>query len=87
MRPFASLHASAALAACALTTGLAAQQPARAPAAARSAAVTDLRYELTFDSATARRNTIAVSLALATGGKEPVLLSFPTWTPVGLERR
>ena len=85
MRPFASLHASAALAACALTTGLAAQQPARAPAAARSAAVTDLRYELTFDSATARRNTIAVSLALATGGKEPVLLSFPTWTPGSYE--
>ena len=82
----APLRALAALAAAAFLPGrLPAQQPAAAPAAVRSVPVSNLRYEVTFDSATAQRNTIGVSVSLDVGAKGPVLLSFPTWTPGAYE--
>ena len=52
-----------------------------APAPARSAPVTDLRYEVTFDSATAQTRTIKVAVDFDVAGPGPVLLSFPAWTP------
>ncbi len=61
-----------------------AQRAAAAPAA-RSAALANLRYELTFDSSTAARRTIQVALAFDVAGPGPVLLSFPAWTPGAYE--
>ena len=56
-----------------------------APAAVRSAPVTNLRYEITFDSTTAAERTLKVSLAFDVAGPGAVLLSFPAWTPGAYE--
>ncbi|HYC31587.1 MAG TPA: PDZ domain-containing protein [Gemmatimonadales bacterium] len=78
---------SAILAGVLASGNMLAQQRAAtpAPAAARSAPVTDLRYEVTFDSATAARRTLKVSLTFNVAGPGPVLLSFPAWTPGSYE--
>jgi predicted metalloprotease with PDZ domain len=60
-------------------------QTATAPAPARSAPVTNLRYEITFDSVTAQSRTIKVAMAFDVAGPGPVLLSFPAWTPGAYE--
>ena len=70
--------------------GLAAQRsraPAAAPAAAtRSAPITGIRYDVTFDSATAQHRTLRVAMSFDVGqGKDPVLLSVPEWTPGAYE--
>jgi predicted metalloprotease with PDZ domain len=59
-----------------------AQQPAVAP---RSAPLANLRYEITFDSTTARTRTLKVAMSFDVAGPGPVLLSFPTWTPGAYE--
>ena len=80
----ASFRMAAILAAATLPTLLGAQQQAPA-AAVRSVPVGNLRYEITFDSATARRHTIAVAVNFDVGDKGAVLLSFPSWTPGSYE--
>jgi predicted metalloprotease with PDZ domain len=63
-----------------------AQQKAGAPTApAQSAPITNLRYELTFDSTTARQRTIKVQMSFDVGGQGAVLLSLPAWTPGAYE--
>jgi predicted metalloprotease with PDZ domain len=80
----AKLRTLAALAAAVtVPLRLPAQQPTPAPA--RSAPLSNLRYEVTFDSTTAQRNTIGVQVSFDVGAKGPVLLSFPTWTPGSYE--
>ena len=66
---------------------LAAQKPTTpaAPAALRSAPLTNLRYDVTFDSASAARRTIKVGFAADVGGTGPVLLTLPAWTPGAYE--
>ena len=70
---------------------LSAQQRTAAPAAApapapvRSAPLTNLRYEVTFDSATAAKRTLKVSVTFDVAGPGAVLLSFPAWTPGSYE--
>jgi predicted metalloprotease with PDZ domain len=67
---------------------VAAPRPAHsqaAPAAPRSAPLTNVRYEITFDSATARDRTIKVAMSFDVGGPGPVLLSLPAWTPGAYE--
>ncbi len=61
--------------------------PARGPAAAvRSAPIAGIRYEITFDSATAQSRTLKVAMSFdVAGGSEPVLLSLPIWTPGAYE--
>jgi predicted metalloprotease with PDZ domain len=60
----------------------AAQQKTLPPTApAQSAPITNLRYELTFDSTTARQRTIKVAMSFDVGGQGAVLLSLPAWTP------
>lgn len=54
-------------------------------AATRSAAVTNVHYNLTLDSATASRRTIQVAMSFAVAGPGPVLLSLPAWTPGAYE--
>jgi predicted metalloprotease with PDZ domain len=62
-----------------------AQQRAAVPPVAQSAPITNLRYELTFDSTTARERIIKVALSFDVGGAGPVLLSLPAWTPGAYE--
>lgn len=56
--------------------------PAR-PAAAP--AVSNIRYEITFDSASARSRTVRVAMRFEAPGTAPVLLSIPAWTPGAYE--
>lgn len=48
---------------------------------ALSAPVSDVRYEVTFDSETAPFRHISVAMTFRVEGTEPVLLSLPAWTP------
>ncbi len=52
-----------------------------APAPARSAPISNLRYEITFDSITAESRTIRLAMDFDVAGPGPVLLSLPAWTP------
>lgn len=54
---------------------------AAAQTAARSATIDNVHYELTFDAATAASRQLGVAMTFRAGDAEPVLLSFPTWTP------
>ena len=67
--------------------GAAQRTPSGAPAATpvRSAPVTNLRYDVTFDSATAAERTIKVAVSFDVAGPGPVLLSLPAWTPGAYE--
>ena len=49
------------------------------------AEVSDIRYEVTFDSEAAARGVIAVSMSFRTPDSEPVRLSLPAWTPGSYE--
>jgi len=64
------------------TALLAAQQ---ASPAAVSAPLTNVRYEVTFDSATAQRRMLKVAMTFDVTGTSPVLLSIPAWTPGAYE--
>lgn len=64
---------------------LQAQQKSAAQASPRSAPITNLRYDLTFDSATASRRIIQVAMSFDVAGPGPVLLSLPAWTPGAYE--
>ncbi|MGH7535002.1 MAG: hypothetical protein ACREMG_05395, partial [Gemmatimonadales bacterium] len=65
--------------------GLLGAQQGPAPAPPRSAPLGDIRYEVTFDSATAGERTIKVAMSFTVGGPGPVLLSLPAWTPGSYE--
>ena len=87
MTSIAPLRAAAMLAAvCMLPAAAFAQrQAAAAPVPARSAPLANLRYELTFDSASAAQRTLKVTVTFDVGGPGHVLLSFPAWTPGSYE--
>src|SRR5471032_2471731 len=51
------------------------------PAAPRSAAITDVRYSVTFKALQGIERAADVSMSFTAAGKEPVLLSLPIWTP------
>jgi predicted metalloprotease with PDZ domain len=53
--------------------------------AAQAQPVTGIRYEVTFDAATARTRTLRVEMRFVAGGAGPVLLSLPSWTPGAYE--
>jgi predicted metalloprotease with PDZ domain len=62
------------------------QRAGPAPAAPlRSAPLTNLRYEITFDSTLALERTIKVAATFDVSGPGPVLLSWPEWTPGAYE--
>jgi predicted metalloprotease with PDZ domain len=60
-------------------------QQKTAPARIRSAPISNIRYDLTFDSTTASRRTITVAMSFDVAGTGPVLLSLPAWTPGAYE--
>ncbi|HZA97835.1 MAG TPA: hypothetical protein VE399_03600, partial [Gemmatimonadales bacterium] len=66
-------------------SSLSAQQNPAQPAAPRSVPISNIRYELTFDSSTARDRIIKVAMSFDVGGNGPVLLSLPAWTPGAYE--
>src|SRR5215212_8111108 len=47
----------------------------------RSAQISDVRYDVTFDSTTALRRTLVVAMLFAVRSPGDVLLSLPAWTP------
>jgi predicted metalloprotease with PDZ domain len=61
--------------------------PAQTPSAssAISAPVSDLRYEVTFTSASAAEHRMHVVATMNASGTDPVLLSLPAWTPGAYE--
>jgi predicted metalloprotease with PDZ domain len=71
--------AAAALLACAVpTAGRAA--PSRADTTI-SAPIANIRYELTFDSASAAQRAVSVAMTFDVAGPQAVLLSLPAWAP------
>ncbi|HQR18155.1 MAG TPA: hypothetical protein PK948_07280 [Gemmatimonadales bacterium] len=54
-------------------------------AAQQSAPVTDLRYQLTYTTATAAARSLTVTTRFQVAGPAPVLLSLPSWTPGAYE--
>jgi len=62
------------------------QRAAPAPVPLRSAPISKVAYEVTFDSATARTRSLRVAMTFdAAAGAGPVLLSLPAWTPGAYE--
>lgn len=64
---------------------LPAAPPAPAGVATASAPISDVRYEVTFNAATAARRRMQVAMRFGVAGSEPVLLSLPGWTPGAYE--
>ncbi len=58
---------------------------ARPDMAPRSAPITNVHYELTFDSASAAGRSIHVVMTFNAAGNAPVLLSLPVWSPGAYE--
>ena len=50
-----------------------------------SAPITDIHYEVTFNSETARASQFHVAMSFNADGSEPVILSLPAWTPGSYE--
>ncbi|MEO7964500.1 MAG: hypothetical protein ABIT38_11415, partial [Gemmatimonadaceae bacterium] len=50
-----------------------------------STPISELHYEVTFDRAHARSRTLLVTTQFTVGGRDPVLLSLPAWTPGAYE--
>lgn len=61
---------------------LALGQSAESP---RSAPISDVHYEVRFDSTLAAERSVAVQMTFRASGGEPVLLSLPAWTPGAYE--
>src|SRR5918994_5435765 len=79
-----SKYLSGFLLAIALAAPLRAQAP-RAAGPPISAPLANVRYEVTFDSASAAQRTLKASVTFDVGGPGHVLLSFPAWTPGSYE--
>ena len=81
------MRASASVVALVLCaqTGIAQRVPARAGEAV-SAPVSGVSYEVAFDRARGRERILHVTTRLtASGGRDPILLSLPAWTPGAYE--
>jgi len=66
-----------------------AQRAAPAPPTSRpseqSAPVSDIVYDVTFDSASAMRRSLRVAMSFGVASDAPVILSIPAWTPGAYE--
>jgi predicted metalloprotease with PDZ domain len=61
------------------------QLPSSVVTAQPAAAVRDIRYQLTFDSSTARQRSLHLSMRFEVASTAPVLVSLPAWTPGAYE--
>lgn len=80
----------AGVAFAAAAPALGAQRPTRSALslitpATQSAPIANVRYGVTFDSSTAPRRLLKVTMAFDVTGSGPVLLSLPVWTPGAYE--
>jgi len=78
-----TVRSTSAAAVLALT--IAATVRAQSAAPPRSADITNIRYDVRFDRATAEQRRVDVSMTFDVTGTEPVLLSLPAWTPGAYE--
>jgi predicted metalloprotease with PDZ domain len=77
---------SGTIAALALTVGATLASPLSAQQRPLvSAPVSDVRYDVTFDSASAASRTLRVAMSFDVAGSNSVLLSLPAWTPGAYE--
>ena len=76
-------YAHPALALCLLAHPLVAQRPAADTST--SAAITDVRYEVTADRAALATRRVRVATSFGVSGSSPVVLSLPAWTPGAYE--
>jgi len=60
---------------------LAAAAPIAAQTPRPSAPITDVRYEITADSASVGRHQLGVSMTFRVNGTAPVILALPAWSP------
>ena len=60
-------------------------RPTASSGSEQSAAIGNVRYEITFDRSTAPARTLRVSMTFDVTGQGPVLLSLPGWTPGAYE--
>ena len=58
---------------------------ASAQGVATSAPITDISYDVTFTRANAERRQVSSVMTFTVGGRQPVLLSLPKWTPGAYE--
>src|SRR6185436_12106730 len=58
---------------------------ASAQAVATSAPIADISYEITFTRANGEQRRVSTAMTFTVGGKEPVVLSLPRWTPGAYE--
>ena len=74
-------------AAAVLASALAAQRAAPTAAAGelRSAPISNVRYEVTFNASTAADRSLNVAMTFDAASRAPVLLSLPAWTPGAYE--
>jgi predicted metalloprotease with PDZ domain len=73
-------------AAAATAPAASAQTAASTSAAApRSAPIANVRYEVTYNAATARDRSLHVAMTFDAASSAPVLLSLPAWTPGAYE--
>jgi predicted metalloprotease with PDZ domain len=82
MTRFALMWIPCAALCLAVVTPAVAQEPA---GALRSAPISNVRYEVTFDRATAAARRLRVATSFDVDGSGPVLLSLPAWTPGAYE--
>jgi predicted metalloprotease with PDZ domain len=77
--------ASMVLLPLALPAAAVAQAATAAAGAPRSAEISNIRYEVTFDRAGAEQRRMKVVTTFDVAGTDPVLLSLPAWTPGAYE--
>jgi predicted metalloprotease with PDZ domain len=65
----------------AVTVLLASAQPLLAQPGRVSAPITDVRYEITADSAAVGRRQLGVSMSFRVSSNAPVVLALPAWSP------
>jgi predicted metalloprotease with PDZ domain len=68
-----------------LATGASVSAQETGTAALRSAPISNIRYEVTFDRASAATRRLRVATTFDVDGAGPVLLSLPAWTPGAYE--
>lgn len=76
-----SASAAAALLFCILPAGGLAAPPPASGDSGVSAPIRSVRYQLTFDSASAVQRVVNVAMTFEVAGPQPVLLSLPAWAP------
>ena len=85
LRSGLALLAISVTGACATVGGGSGAVALNAPPELVSAPIGNIRYEVTFDSATAASRTLRVAMTFTPQGSGAVILSLPSWTPGAYE--